>query len=612
MQERMNRIKQIRSDYRVLHNLLEKDGVYMQKDEKDELKSSINKLLAIIAREEESFFDIEKGMYVGMGINLLSIEDNEVVPCYWDWDKITNHWGVQGASGVGKTILMLTHARQIIEKGWNLVITDPKGGHGQEIVNAVASFAKHCGREDDVLYMSPAYPDMHFFFNPLFGMSDSAIASLESSLLKEAGQDPFYGDVTFKTIHTVCSGLTLLQFMEDPDGSITQEEELIELGIFETYFKTRSFDMVFDSSNNLGTPDNVEVLSRRSDGFRSEKEGVGTAVNRSMITFKTLRHYSNRDNILALKKVIERAFGDLNEKADHYEKAAHMYRDAMAGFEFIENQDPVFFTKVTESMAVVNLKLSTGEIGELFCRFKVNPLIPKLINKDKGVIMILQPFPMQFGDVSDMFIKIIFRQLEIFLGNIGSTEMELDKRLVVMIDEAGSVAYPGIESLFNKARSLGLTLGVYTQSFQDWIASLEDTKARITMDNINTTVRMRMNDDESCERVAKEVGTIKEMRSTTIASGEASTKAIIGAETTDIVDPTNVALMPIGRGIVKYGSTIRLVDFPHYGKTYSRIVFDENKYFDTMNRLAKGGVVNMEPVPEEEVEVNVKIKEPQE
>ena len=128
---------------------------FMENDKRKEIKKAQNVFLSLISTEETKMFNTERGMCNGLGINLLSSTEDTIAPSYWEWDKITKHWGVQGASGVGKTVLMLTHAKQIIEKGWNLIITDPKSGHGQEIINAVASFMKESGRQEDFINMSP-------------------------------------------------------------------------------------------------------------------------------------------------------------------------------------------------------------------------------------------------------------------------------------------------------------------------------------------------------------------------------------------------------------------------------------------------------------------------
>jgi len=97
--------------------------------------------------------------------------------------------------------------------------------------------------------------------------------------------------------------------------------------------------------------------------------------------------------------------------------------------------------------------------------------------------------------------------------------------------------------------------------------------------------RMRVNDPDSAKRVVGELSTTTSFTSTTVAStGSNDSRVIIQKKEEDILTPTDVMLMPVGRGIVKFDGGITLTDFAHYGKIYSEIKFSTNSYFKEIDR----------------------------
>lgn len=578
-QESIKRILFFRKGLRDLADKLTRED--LNKEEIDTVKSHIFKLRNIISNlENESFRDDSKGMYLGLGINLLNPEDNEIIPTYLDWDIVTSHVGILGASSVGKTILMLSNIKDVIAHGWNSIIIDPKGGNGQEVVNGVFSFCKEKGILNNTHYLSPAAPEVSFLMNPLFGMGNEEIAASIRDMMMSDSTDQFYGDITYKIVLSIMLGFEFLEKISDFSGITARKEIDEENRKHEEVLKTNTFARNLDEGNNFTEVGSVDGLTNEKLFLDSNKDILS---KRTLVTFKDIFNYASHANLDELKKIVEDT--DVLDSMEGARELRKIKEEAYLALTDTLQQEKEFFGKVSVSLSTLLTKLSLGSVGKIFCTIRTNPMMSRLAAKGESpFVLVVQPFPTRFKDIANTVVKIIMKQVETMLGYIGSTERKIE-RVAMFIDESGSVFYTGIQNLFNKARSLGGTLFVYTQSYQDYVDAIGETKAKIVLDNITTTIRFRMNDIGSAEIVVKELSQVREFNSTTVAStGTNDSRVIISKTQEDVLSPTDVTMMPQGRGIVKHDGKISLVDFAHYGKIYSEIKFSTNKYFREIDR----------------------------
>lgn len=583
LKEQQEIIKKIVAYRRTMRDLEQKiDSEILEHEEVEKIREQIGKLRIVVSNiENNTFRNIDKGIYLGLSINLLESTDNEIKPSYLAWEKITNHVGVLGASGVGKTILMLSNIKDTINKGWSSVIVDPKGGNGQEIVNATLSFAKDKGVLNNTYYLSPAIPENSFLINPIFGMSNVEVATSARDLIMTERTEDFYGNITYKTVMAILSSFQFLEAVLDPTGEIAISEIDMENKKHERLMNLNNFSKRFDK-NNEEPEDGIVANINDFDAILLEATENVTA-KRSLVTYRDLAEYVSHQELTNLKMEVEQVL--IPDDMPNRKKLEKLKREALFLMDDTLKQEKDFFSKVSTSLSTLLTKLSAGEVGDIFCTIRTNPLITKLGKKDaEQFILIVQPFSIRFGDIANTVVKLILKQLATLFGNVGSTERIIN-RVVMFLDEGGDVLYSDISDLFNKVRSLGGTIMIYTQSYQDFIDALGETRGKRVIDNINTTVRLRVNDIESAERVVKELSTAVEFGSTTVAStGTNDSRVIIQKKEEDILNPTDVTLMPVGRGIVKYSGSIYLVDFAHYGKIYSSIKFSTNKYFKEIDR----------------------------
>lgn len=114
-------------------------------------------------------------------------------PIYVDYEHLTRHLYISGASGVGKTVAASTLMFQHVQRGGGLAFID--GKLDVENIRQITQFAKFCGREHDVLIINPDDPDNSNTYNPvLFGDPDEkadALLNLIPSTESNAGADHY-------------------------------------------------------------------------------------------------------------------------------------------------------------------------------------------------------------------------------------------------------------------------------------------------------------------------------------------------------------------------------------------------------------------------------------
>ena len=190
--------------------------------------------------------DLEKGLYIGAGSELIGEGINKVEGIYIPWGTLAGHFCVYGTTRVGKTRLMVTLIRQCILNGMDILCVEPKGSVGQETIAWIMQFAEEAGRLRDISYCSPYFPQFSVAFNPLYGMSNEEIASLVSTIVP--AKDDF-----FKAIgYTITMAITMgLEFLELAEG----KEEVSKI-IKDEYKKIYSGDAnIIDRLENVSDPD---------------------------------------------------------------------------------------------------------------------------------------------------------------------------------------------------------------------------------------------------------------------------------------------------------------------------------------------------------------------
>jgi len=497
------------------------------KNESKDGEISFSDLFDIENKPDEYKFDIdlEKGLYIGAGVKLVGSDEDrfKVKPIFIDWGDLAGHLAVYGTTRVGKTRLMVSIIRQCILKGMDVLVIEPKGavskvkdkngkdlGIGQETLGWILEFAEEAGRLRDIVYISPKFPEFSKKFNPLFGMSNEEIASLIATIIP--AKDEFFITMGYQITMAVLLGL---EFLEIAEGS-NKVKEIIEQEYKRVLKKGAN---IVDELLKVSRPDLAERLANPS--LLEEQQTEIKRSNfpyRSLVTFADIAKYATQDGvtqILERVKIIN--LNDLNLDPETLtklklikNKAFKAKEEAERILEEMSQKDKQYYSKVSSSFNNIMSQLSSGKIGEIFCSVKINPIIDRMWDTDRGQIIIVQPFPLIFKKASDAFVRIFFSMYSSFYGNIGAAGRTTPREFSIFVDEGGAVLFPGIEHLFNKGGGLGLRLFIFTQSFADYKSELGEEIASIVNDNTNIKIYMRMNDNASREEVAKSFGKIKE------------------------------------------------------------------------------------------------------
>ncbi|PCI30924.1 MAG: hypothetical protein COB67_00270 [SAR324 cluster bacterium] len=528
-------------------------------------KTNLMKYLVIRAGIEERLIDIKRGLYIGFGIDLDN-KSNGMQPIYLDWGKLENHDDTIGTTQYGKTYKLGSDVAQCIAKKENLFIVDPKGGKKREILGWTIDALAKTGIPEWLAYINPLFPELSLCVNPIFGMANEEIAST-ASLLSQGGGAQMSGDANFYgpfAYKVVLASLTALEYLE----AVTSTKEDVLSEIKEEVRKyveneqLRGMDKVSeDTLNELILPDVSERLVFTSEVNKKETL-AHSPVNfkRTLITFKELANFSQFHNLEKLREAL--LLYDVPEGAKGYYSLMELRNESLALLDEIVLKDAKFYEKVATSLSTLFVQLSTGSIGKVLCTTRINPIVARLYDKEKGLVCVIEPVPMKFRQVSDVLLKVFMKMLESVFGSVGVSGRELPRRTHFFIDEGKAAIFPGIEEIYNKAASAGLSIHTYYQSTLDRVSKLGPVDAGVVGDNVNTLYIMKPNDKNSAAFLAETLGTENRLTSNFMSdSGSAGGRFSAMAEQKAMITPSTLDVLRKGEAFVK-----------HYGKRY-RVYF---------------------------------------
>lgn len=149
---------------------------------------------------------------IGRGFELDDLKkQSKLVDIYQDDDNRCNHTFVFGSTGVGKTRLIEGLIEQDIPKGNNVVIIDPKGDIA--LFSKFYELARKCEREQEIMFISPIYPEFSLQINPLsnYYMEEELISHIVSSV---PAKDEFFFNIANETTTVIVKTLLLKRRFE--------------------------------------------------------------------------------------------------------------------------------------------------------------------------------------------------------------------------------------------------------------------------------------------------------------------------------------------------------------------------------------------------------------
>lgn len=558
-------------------------------EKKDELEAQMKELYEVREIIEGKFMHENGDMYIGTGCEIRDLkEEPEEIPIVIKEKDRHGHFSIQGTTRVGKSVLMLNaNIRQNIMARENVICVDPKGGQEQEVFTAMIEFAYDADMLKFFKYYSLAYPELSDRINPFFGMNHEERASLVASIASIGNSEQFFTDVVYQLTYAVSICLKVIEFSLDPYGEIADKLVVQEQLKMEESRRNKGYIReLADKNENLFTPDDIDIATAPHRVTDAELEEINTLVqklkdhNSTLMTFRDLAKYVTYSSLEDLKeKVVLIALSSEITDPDIIAEFRKIQQSAQMEISKILDQPKDFYTKISISLATLLTQMSQGAMGDIFCSSKINPLLADLSadgDASKRVIALIHPFPLRFKKISDMSSRIFMLTIENMLGRIGSTGRGFNARVNIHIDEAASVAYPGIERLPAQAGGLGATLYLYTQSFSDWVKALGSQEAaNIMLDNLNNQIRFRMKDESSADRVVMELGDVEVITSSAMIEATGEARMVLSTDRKWFTKTSDILKMPVGRFILTSGDKSYLIDSPFWSGTKGEIVMPE-------------------------------------
>lgn len=182
-----------------------------------------------------------------------------------DADRSGHTWCF-GTTRVGKTRLIENIIEQDIRKGSSVFVIDPKGD--VELFSKIVQVAMEEKRTDDLMLISPIFPEMSMRINPLehYYMPEELVGHLVSGI--EVGSEPFFFNVAYETSLMIVQAFMLL----------TEK----------TYGKRFNFNEVKDVVSFI----DLETLQRQVESLGSEPHIVQTAKDLNKIVRSGADYYN--------------------------------------------------------------------------------------------------------------------------------------------------------------------------------------------------------------------------------------------------------------------------------------------------------------------------------
>ena len=284
-----------------------------------------------------------------------------------------------------------------------------------------------------------------------------------------------------------------------------------------------------------------------------------------MATYQTLASYSTHADITMLKNKVESQIHIPSESlvgTEIFNRITNMKHEALITLGQVLATDEKNYEKISKSHSVLLTQLATGDMGEVFSGTGVNIIANRLLSEDNGLVAVMQPYPMKYPAISSMSTMALLKSIENMMALVGTSGRANKRRLAIMIDEAGEAMYKDIYSMFNKAGGLGVTMFVYSQSYEDYVMKLDSSTAKVINDNINTSIIMRMNDLDSKKIAAESLGTITEHKSMFMANSDGGSRFSVGNEDVPVANPEDIGELDVAMGYLRHNGEVYLVDFP--------------------------------------------------
>lgn len=143
-------------------------------------------------------------VHIGKVVGLNDFNFSNIHEYHLPYSARSGHFGCLGTTRVGKTKLLTHMIVQDIHAGNNVVFVDPKGD--DEAMSAVVQAAVNSGRLEDLMVITPIYPDCSLMIDPLayYYLMDELVDHVVSGIKSD---DEYFVNVASEVTTAVVAGL---------------------------------------------------------------------------------------------------------------------------------------------------------------------------------------------------------------------------------------------------------------------------------------------------------------------------------------------------------------------------------------------------------------------
>jgi len=167
-----------------------------------------------------------------------------------------------------------------------------------------------------------------------------------------------------------------------------------------------------------------------------------------------------------------------------------------------------YYGKVSSSLRVALMELTSGNIGRIVGQGNQNHFIERL-ERGERVILVVHLGSLMTRKAAYTLGKVVISMIQSLVGRIFSSGRRVTPPLAVYMDESQSLLYPAIDELFSKSGGANVWVHSFAQSISQLYNAVGENYARAILDNTNTKVWMRVPDYETAVYANRHFGTRK-------------------------------------------------------------------------------------------------------
>lgn len=212
----------------------------------------------------EKYFDgdgiKEDRSYIGMGFPLADRKKEQLQSIDILNTNRKNHLFIIGTTGVGKTKATELLVRQDIEAGRNVVVIDPKSD--MDMFNTVIGTAIKCGRKDELMFLTPIYPEMSIEINPTshYYMPEEVVEHVMAAV---PADDAFFYNVAKEATISIVQALVLKRKAINRNDIKINLEEIAQYAYYQGLAELKaSIENIDDTSLQDDIQQTVRLLSQ--------------------------------------------------------------------------------------------------------------------------------------------------------------------------------------------------------------------------------------------------------------------------------------------------------------------------------------------------------------